>query len=116
ECRVGVGVAAGSRAVAAVIRGSFGERPGHRAAPLALVVNELGTNAVEHGTAAHGGEITLLVKRLQGTDNRDSQLKVEVVDEGKSGSADATYSIGNGLCTLIIRTLVESDLRDTICC
>src|SRR5699024_2206283 len=76
--------------------------------------NELATNAVEHGTAAHGGEITLLVKRLQGTDNRDSQLKVEVVDEGKSGSADATYSIGNGLGTQIIRTLVKSDLRVTI--
>ncbi|HIW47543.1 MAG TPA: PAS domain-containing sensor histidine kinase [Candidatus Yaniella excrementigallinarum] len=110
-----VDIAAGSKAVTTVIRGSFGELPGHLATPLALVVNELATNAVEHGTAAHGGEITLLVKRLQGTDNRDSQLKVEVVDEGKSGSADATYSIGNGLGTQIIRTLVESDLRGTIC-
>src|SRR5699024_11658506 len=59
-----VDIAAGSTAVTTVVRGSFGELPGHPATPLALVVNELATDAVRHGTAAPGGDISLLVVRL----------------------------------------------------
>src|SRR5699024_11252208 len=55
-----VDIAAGSKAVTTVIRGSFGELPGHLATPLALVVNALATSAVEHGPARRGAEIPLL--------------------------------------------------------
>lgn len=108
-----VEIAAEQRAVATTIDGSFGELPGHLATPLALVVNELATNAVEHGTGVEGGTIELIVKRLQRPD-QTHYLKVEVVDPGIVGAPDAAHSIGSGLGTQIIRTLVESDLRGTI--
>lgn len=109
-----VDIAAESRPVTPSIDGSFGELPGHLATPLALVVNELATNAVEHGTDSAGGNIQLIVRRHQIPGQPQPYLKVEVVDEGIAGAADATYSIGSGLGTQIIRTLVESDLRGTI--
>lgn len=109
-----VDIAAGSRSVTTTINGSFGELPGHLATPLALVVNELATNAVEHGTETDGGNIVLSAKRFQNPGESHQYLKVEVLDEGVIEGPDATISIGNGLGTQIIRTLVESDLRGTI--
>lgn len=109
-----VDIAAESRPITTTIEGSFGELPGHLATPLALVVNELATNAVEHGTAIEGGNIALTVKRLQRPGQPHPYLKVEVVDQGIVGAPDAVHSIGDGLGTQIIRTLVESDLRGTI--
>ena len=47
-----------------LLEGSLGELPGQLATPLALVVNELATNAVEHGTNSSGGNIKLLTKRI----------------------------------------------------
>lgn len=109
-----VDIAAESRPLTTTIEGSFGELPGQLATPLALVVNELATNAVEHGTEAAGGNIRLVVKRYQPLGQSHPYLKVEVVDEGIAGAPEAVHSIGNGLGTQIIRTLVESDLRGTI--
>lgn len=109
-----VDIAAESRPLTTTIDGSFGELPGQLATPLALVVNELATNAVEHGTDVAGGNIQLLVKRYQPSGQPHPYLKVEVVDEGIVDAPEALYSIGNGLGTQIIRTLVESDLRGTI--
>ena len=109
-----VDIAAGSKPVTTHIEGSFGELPGQLATPLALVVNELATNAVEHGTDEVGGTITLLTKRLQRADQSYPYLKVEVIDEGVIDGPIASETIGSGLGTQIIRTLVESDLRGTI--
>lgn len=109
-----VEIAAESRPVTTTIDGSFGELPGHLATPLALVVNELATNAVEHGTDAAGGNIQLNVKRHQRLGEPHPYLRVEVVDDGIVGAPDARYAIGSGLGTQIIRTLVESDLRGSI--
>lgn len=109
-----VDIAAGSKPVTTHIEGSFGELPGQLATPLALVVNELATNAVEHGTDEVGGTITLLTNRLQRADQSYPYLKVEVIDEGVIDGPIASETIGSGLGTQIIRTLVESDLRGTI--
>lgn len=109
-----VDIAAESRPVTTTIDGSFGALPGQLATPLALVVNELATNAVEHGTSIDGGNIQLIVKRLQHAGQAYPHLKVVVVDEGIIGAPNAMNSIGNGLGTQIIRTLVESDLRGSI--
>src|SRR5699024_8178859 len=100
--------------VTTTIEGRFGALPGQLATPLALVVNELATNAVEHGTAVSGGNVQLVVKRLQHPGQAYPYLKVVVIDEGTMNTPDAMDSIGNGLGTQIIRTLVESDLRGTI--
>lgn len=109
-----VEIAAESRPVTTSIDGSFGELPGYLATPLALVVNELATNAVEHGTEETGGRVEMVVKRVQRPGQSHPQLKVEVADAGIAAGADATASIGSGLGTQIIRTLVESDLHGTI--
>ena len=105
---------AGSRPVSTRIQGSFGQLPGHLATPLALVVNELATNATEHGTGPDGGMISLLTKRVHTPGQPHPYLKVEVLDEGVVDGPAATAAIGSGLGTQIIRTLVESDLRGSI--
>ena len=109
-----VEIAASSRPVTTRIEGSFGQLPGHLATPLALVVNELATNAVEHGTGPDGGTISLVAKQTHTPGQPHPYLKVEVIDEGVINGGDVTASIGSGLGTQIIRTLVESDLRGSI--
>lgn len=109
-----VDIASGSRKVSTEVQGSFGELPGHLATPLALVVNELATNAVEHGTGPAGGTISLIARRFHTPGKPHPYLRVEVLDEGVVDGPDPTASIGSGLGTQIIRTLVESDLRGTI--
>ncbi len=109
-----VEIAAGSRPISTTIDGRFGELPGHLATPLALVVNELATNAAEHGTGPEGGTISLMIRRMHTLEQPHAYLKVEVIDEGIIDAPDATSSIGSGLGTQIIRTLVESDLRGSI--
>ena len=109
-----VDIAAGSRPVSTRIEGSFGQLPGHLATPLALVVNELATNAVEHGTGPDGGMILLVIKRTHAPGQPHPYLKVEVIDEGIVGGSEATATIGSGLGTQIVRTLVESDLHGSI--
>src|SRR5690625_770446 len=109
-----VDIAAENRAVTTEIEGSFGQLPGQLATPLALVVNELATNAVEHGTDASGGTIRLLTKRLHRTGEAHLYLRVEVSVEGIPDGSPDPAPLGSGLGTQIIRTLVESDLRGTI--
>ena len=109
-----VEIAAEDRAVTTEIEGSLGELPGQLATPLALVVNELATNAVEHGTNSSGGNIKLLTKRIHHAGAPHPYLRVEVIDEGIADSDEAVAAFGSGLGTQIIRTLVESDLRGAI--
>lgn len=109
-----VDIAAASRPMVIKIDGNFGELPGNLATPLALVINELATNATEHGTGPDGGTITLQTKRLTAPGRPHPVLKVEVLDDGVGERPANLDSIGSGLGTQIIRTLVESDLRGQI--
>lgn len=67
------------------------EIPASKAAPFALVVNELLTNALSHGfPAGRGGRIFVGVTRQEG------QFRIEIADDGVGLDKDATPS-GFGL-------------------
>jgi two-component sensor histidine kinase len=84
--------------------GSFGEMRAENATPLALVLTELVTNAVEHGLPSTGGTVTISA-------HRDGvQLRATVRDDG-AGLPDGLPA---GLGSQIVRALVDGDLRGRI--
>jgi two-component sensor histidine kinase len=88
------------------LKGRFGILPSEYATPLALALTELVTNAVEHGLKGREqGEVVITATR--GPD----RLEVVVADNG-GGLPDG--SIGEGLGTQIVRTLVEGELSGKI--
>jgi two-component sensor histidine kinase len=92
--------------------GSFGMVPAQSATPLALVLTELVTNAVEHGfPGREAGTVMIDVER------QDSRLKVVVADDGV-GMRDGIKQLGSssrsGLGSQIVQTLVTNELRGTI--
>ncbi|WP_418276143.1 sensor histidine kinase [Isoptericola jiangsuensis] len=92
--------------------GSFGMVPAQAATPLALVLTELVTNAVEHGfPGRESGTVMIDVER------QDSRLKVVVADDGV-GMRDGVKKLGSssrsGLGSQIVQTLVTNELRGTI--
>ena len=91
----------------------FGELPSDFATPLALVINELVTNAVEHGLAGRAGTVWLLAERSDGDEADDGEevLTVTIADDGV-GLPDTPHVEGLGL--QIVRTLVTSELGGTI--
>ena len=96
----------GGPVVRPTIEGEFGELPSEFATPLAVVITELITNAVEHGLKdTDNGEVRLIATRGEST------LRVAVADNGP-GFEPGT--VGQGLGTQIIRTLVENELSATI--
>ncbi|MGO1538032.1 MAG: sensor histidine kinase [Leucobacter sp.] len=85
--------------------GHFGELPSEYATPLALALTEVVTNAVEHGLAGREGEVFIRAERV------DERLTVQVIDSG-TGLPGGT--VGDGLGTQIVRTLVEGELGGSI--
>ena len=86
--------------------GSFGILPSEYATPLALVLTELVTNAVEHGLAGQDtGEVVITTVRTP------EWLTVSVRDDGK-GLPEGR--LGDGLGTQIVKTLVQGELGGTI--
>ena len=85
--------------------GKFGELPSEYATPLALALTEIVTNAVEHGLAGREGEVFIEADRLL------EELSVSVVDTG-TGLPGGT--VGDGLGTQIVRTLIEGELGGSI--
>ena len=86
--------------------GSFGILPSEYATPLALVLTELVTNAVEHGLAGHAeGEVVITTTRTP------EWLTVAVVDNGR-GLPEGR--LGDGLGTQIVKTLVQGELGGAI--
>lgn len=82
--------------------GSFGILPSEYATPLALVLTELVTNAVEHGLVGHDqGEVVITTKRTP------EWLTVSVRDNGR-GLPEGR--LGDGLGTQIVKTLVQGEL------
>lgn len=90
--------------------GDFGELPSDLATPLALVINELVTNAVEHGLQDRAGTVRLTAERLAQEDGSE-MLKVTVADNGV-GLPETPLEEGLGL--QIVRTLVTSELDGSI--
>jgi two-component system, sensor histidine kinase PdtaS len=87
------------------IDGKFGKLDSEIATPLAVALTELVTNAAVHGLSSHGGLISIQTKRTA------KQLSIEVQDNGVGVKKD---SIGTGLGTQIIKTLIEGELRGKI--
>ena len=100
-------VASGTNDVVKPIsEGKFGILPSEYATPLALVLTELVTNAVEHGLAGKAnGKVVISAKRTKNT------LRVSVRDNG-GGLPEGR--VGEGLGTQIVRTLVEGELGGSI--
>jgi two-component system, sensor histidine kinase PdtaS len=74
------------------------------ATPLAVVLNELVQNAVEHGLGAGPGTVTV---DLQG--GGDTPVVLEVQDNGAGRARQATPGTGLGL--RLVRALVEEELN-----
>lgn len=110
QFRLSAEVASPAHVVRTERAGSFGELPSDFATPLALVINELVTNAVEHGLSERTGTVWLLANRRKGADG-DEILNVTVADDG-IGLPNGAHKEGLGL--QIVRTLVTSELDGTI--
>jgi len=98
---------AGGRGVRVQREGRFGELEAENATPLALVLTELVTNAVEHGLAAGGGTVTIAARRT----GRD--LHAVVRDDG-TGLPEGFVAGKDGLGTQIVKALVGGEMRGRI--
>jgi two-component sensor histidine kinase/PAS domain-containing protein len=93
---------AGNQVIKPRTEGSFGILPSAYATPLALVLTELVTNAVEHGLAGHEkGDVVITTTRTP------EWLTVIVRDNGR-GLPEGR--LGDGLGTQIVKTLVQGEL------
>jgi two-component sensor histidine kinase len=87
--------------------GAFGTMRAENATPLALVLTELVTNAVEHGLRERGGRVTI-------TAERDGEaLRVSVRDDGDGLPEDFEPGV-SGLGSQIVQALVGGDMRGRI--
>ena len=86
------------------VTGEFGELGAAQTTALAVVLNELVSNAVEHGLP-QGGTVTVHAERS------GASLSIDVVDDGVGIDSDGP---GGGLGTSIVRTLVGGDLSGSI--
>jgi two-component sensor histidine kinase len=84
--------------------GKVGSIRAEDATPLALVVTELATNAVEHGLSQTGGTLTIRSERT------GSHLVIRIEDDG-TGMRSTTPT---GLGTNIAQTLVQGELGGTL--
>jgi two-component sensor histidine kinase len=96
--------------VEVVREGSFGELRAEDATPLALVLTELVTNAVEHGLRggrAEGGRLTITAER------EGRELRAQVRDDGV-GLPKGFVPGQAGLGTQIVQALVGGEMRGKI--
>lgn len=79
--------------------------PSEQASSLALVINELIQNSIEHGfIGRHEGLIGVDIKTL------DDEYKIEIYDNGIGMPPNFNPQLSNSLGLQIIRTLIESDV------
>jgi two-component sensor histidine kinase len=95
------------------VEGDVGDVPGELATPLAVVMNELMQNAVDHafpldGPARAEGHIHVKLART------DAELVVDVVDDGVGLPPDFSLDHSRGLGLSIVHTLVTSELSGSI--
>jgi two-component system, sensor histidine kinase PdtaS len=88
--------------------GSFGIVSAEVATPLAMILNELLHNAVEHGLNGKAGRLELTARQV------DGRLHASIADDGVGlpGGFDIRTSSNLGL--QIVRTLVEGELGGTL--
>src|SRR4051794_1772363 len=100
------------RPLRCIVEGDAGNLPAQVATPLAVVLNELLQNAFDHaypeGVATDGAEVVLDLRR------KDTELFVQVADDGVGLPAGFTLESSTGLGLSIVRTLVTSELAGSI--
>lgn len=84
--------------------GRAGSVSAEEATPLALVITELATNAVEHGLAETGGTLTVRAER------KGASLRICIEDDGVGMGTKRP----SGLGTSIAQTLVQGQLGGTL--
>jgi two-component sensor histidine kinase len=89
---------------------SFGVLPAEVATPLAMVLNELLLNAVEHGfpEGSTDGEVVISAHRFR------RQLHLSVADNGRGLPDDFNLDAADRLGLQIVRTLARGELRGSI--
>jgi two-component system, sensor histidine kinase PdtaS len=129
QFRLAVEVAGDGREITTEFQGGFGQLPSDLATPLALVINELAMNAVEHGTGPDGGHVGLAARRTHTPSGE--RLEVRMWDSGvvpgpspDAGRESSAHQDGSeivpapgqssGLGLRIVRNLVAGDLQGTI--
>ncbi|RLY94611.1 ATPase [Kocuria tytonicola] len=128
QVKLAVETASAGQHVRTEVHGSFGRLPSKSATSVALVVNEIVANAVEHGLKERDGTVQLSVVHGEDevSESGDSHRVVEIAitDDGH-GMGDAVIeesgvsayrppAEGEGLGMQIVRTLVASELRGSI--
>ena len=102
------GLVAPEQRVSFRVTGDGGIAPAEVVTPLAVVLNELLQNAVDHAFGADGGDVVVHVS----TD--DDRLSIEVRDDGRGLPDDFDFDTATGLGLSIVRALVVSDLSGSI--
>lgn len=98
------------------LTGAFGSLPSKFATPLALVINEIVANAVEHGLGTSAGTVSMHAERSYNERGQQS-LTITISDDGIGMEATARQKepgARDGLGTQIVKTLVASELNGTI--
>jgi len=95
------------------VEGDAGQLPGDIATPLAVALNELMQNAVDHAfpdedSGPAEGHVRVELAR------RDGELAIEVVDDGVGLPADFSLESSRGLGLSIVHGLVTSELGGSI--
>ena len=88
--------------------GELGSLDPRIATPLSLVVTELIHNALEHGLAESGANLTVEVSRLEDT------AQIVIFDDGVGLPDGFTILESANLGLQIVRTLTENELKGTI--
>lgn len=128
QVRLAVETASATQHVRTRVSGSFGRLPARGATSMALVINEIVANAVQHGLQDRDGSVELRVHRLPEVvnDAGDARRAIEVtVSDDGWGMGDAVIeesgtrayrpaAEGEGLGMQIVRTLVASELDGSI--
>lgn len=93
------------QSVRTIIDGKFGMLQAEQSTPLAMSLTEIVTNAIEHGLAERSGVVHISAER------RQKKLEIAVSNNGEPIKPG---TIGTGLGTQIVRTLIEGELRGSI--
>ena len=104
------GLQSPDRPVRFTVQGDGGRLPSTVATPLSVVLTELLQNAVDHGfpEGSSGGDVVVVL------DNTDGQLRIRVINDGRSLDPGFELNSATGLGLSIVRTLVTTELDGTI--
>ncbi len=105
---VGESLAGPERPIHFALNGSAGDISSEVATPLALILNELCQNAVDHAFGPAGGAVAITLER------RGLILSMTVADDGAGLPKDFALETAANLGLQIVRTLVESELNGKI--